>query len=56
MTEETKSELVSRLIGWAKKGGRLRRWLALTAIFLLLIYYHSIGKQVNVEWSQVCGE
>ncbi|MDE6701691.1 MAG: hypothetical protein K2K10_11895 [Acetatifactor sp.] len=45
MTEETKAELVSRLIRWAKKGRKLRRWLALAAIFLILVYYHSIGRQ-----------
>lgn len=49
MTEETKKELLSRLIRWAKYGGRLRRMLALAAIFLLLAYYHSIGKQIPVE-------
>lgn len=54
MTEETKTELVSRLIRWAKRGGKLRRMLALAAIFLLLVYYHSIGKQVSMEWKQVC--
>ena len=56
MTEDKKNELVSRLIGWAKKGGKLRRMLALSAIFLLLVYYHSIGKQITPEWTQIYGE
>lgn len=45
MTEETKKELVFRLVRWAKQGGKIRRWLALAAIFVLLVYYHSIGKK-----------
>ena len=49
MTEETKKELLSRLIGWTKHGGKLRRMLALAGVFLLLAYYHSIGKQVTEE-------
>ena len=44
MTEETKKELVSALVRWAKRGGRLRRYAAIAAIFCLLCYYHSIGK------------
>ncbi|MCH5343560.1 MAG: InlB B-repeat-containing protein [Acetatifactor sp.] len=45
MTESEKNALVARLIRWAKQAGPLRRLLALATIFLLLIYYHSIGKQ-----------
>ena len=56
MTEETKKELVSRLVAWAKRGGRLRKCLALAAIFVLLVYYHSIGKRVCGEWKEVYGE
>ncbi len=56
MSEETKKELVSRMIGWAKRGGRIRRLVALAAIFVLLVYYHSIGKQTAVEWKEVYGE
>lgn len=51
MTEETKRELVSRLIGWATKGGIFRKWLALAAITVLLAYYHAIGKKVCAEWN-----
>ena len=56
MTEETKKELVSRLVGWAKQGGRFRRYLALAAIFVLLVYYHSIGKKTCVRWKAIYGE
>lgn len=56
MSEETKKELVSKLISWAKRGGRLRRLSALAAVFMLLVYYYSIGKQVSVEWKEVYGE
>ncbi len=44
MTEEKKESLVSALIGWAKRGGCLRRYAAIAAIFCLLCYYHGIGK------------
>lgn len=56
MTEETKKELVSRLIGWGKRGGRIRRYLALAAIFVLLVYYHSIGKKTCVNPLTFCQE
>lgn len=46
MSEEKKEELVSRLIDWAKGKGGIRRMAALVLIFLLLAYYHSIGKDV----------
>lgn len=54
MTEKKKKELISILIEWAKEGGALPRLLALAAIFVLLAYYHSIGKQVTEEWTSVC--
>lgn len=54
MTEETKKELVSKLIRWAKRGKTIRRLLALSAIFVLLVYYHSIGKQGSIEWKEAC--
>ena len=53
MTEETKKELTSKLIRWARRGGRGRRIIALAGIFLLLVYYHSIGKKTSVEWEEV---
>lgn len=49
MTEEEKKALTAKLIRWARRGGRFRRLLALTAIFVILLYYHSIGKKVEVE-------
>lgn len=55
MTEEEKKALTSRLIQWAKRGGRVRKMLAISAIFLLLLYYHSIGKKVDLEWKQQLG-
>lgn len=56
MTEEVKKEIISRLVAWAKQGGRLRRGLALAAIFMVLVYYHSIGKKTCVAWKEVYGE
>lgn len=56
MTEETKKEIVSRLVAWAKQGTRLRRGIALAAIFVVLVYYHSIGKKICVTWKEVYGE
>ena len=50
ITEEEKNEMMAKLIGWAKKGGYFRKKLALAAIFLLLVYYHSIGKRVSVTY------
>lgn len=49
MTEEKKRSLTNRLIYWAKKGGMLRRIVAFFAMFLLLAYYHSIGKQLSAK-------
>ena len=56
MTEERKKELVSCLVAWAKQGGRSRKYLALAAIFVLLVYYHSIGKKTCVRWKAIYGE
>ena len=53
MTEETKQELVSRIVMWAKQGGKIRRMLALAAVFVLLAYYHSIGKKICAEWKEI---
>ena len=55
MTEEQKSIRVSALIEWSRKGSRLRKYAAFTAIFFLLLYYHSIGKRVDLEWKEFCG-
>lgn len=49
MTEEEKRALTVRLIRWAQRGGQLRRLLALTVIFAVLLYYHSIGKKRSME-------
>ncbi|MCM1536449.1 MAG: hypothetical protein NC126_11055 [Clostridium sp.] len=53
MTEEIKKELVSRLVAWGKQGGRLRKYFALAAIFVLLVYYHGIGKRTAVKWEEI---
>lgn len=49
MTEEEKEALIARLVGWAKRGRKFRRMFALAIIFFVLVYYHSIGKQNEVE-------
>ena len=54
MTEEKKEELVSRLVNWAKGKGGIQRMAAIVLIFLLLAYYHSIGKTVEQEWEEAC--
>ena len=56
MTEETKRELVSRLVGWARQGGKIRKCLALAAVFVLLVYYHSIGKKTSAQWQEIYGK
>ena len=56
MTEETKKAIVSRLAGWAKGGGRIRKYLALAAIFILLVYYHSIGRKTCAGWKEIYAE
>lgn len=53
MTEEQKRELTARLIQWAKGGGSLRRIVAVLGMFLLLAYYHAIGKQIFSRNKQV---
>ena len=55
MTEEEKNIRVSALIEWSKKGSWVRKYAALTAIFFLLFYYHSIGKRLDLEWEEICG-
>ncbi len=53
MTEKEKRKLVERIIHWAHRGGRIRRLPALAAIFLLLVYYHGIGKKIAVRWQEI---
>ncbi|MCM1388114.1 MAG: hypothetical protein NC231_12360 [Bacillus sp. (in: Bacteria)] len=52
MTEEEKEELVSSLISRAKKESRLKRYLILALIFLVLFYYHTIGKRASAAWRE----
>ncbi len=51
MTEEKKRLLTGRLIQWAKKGGIFRRLFAALLLFLILAYYHAIGKQLMLQHS-----
>ncbi|MCH5345338.1 MAG: InlB B-repeat-containing protein [Acetatifactor sp.] len=44
MTEEEKKEIVGTLIKWGRKGKLLRRYVALAIIFVIMVYYHSVGK------------
>ena len=44
MTEESKKKLMTKLIHWAHQGGYFRRLIAMAAIFVLSVFYHSIGK------------
>lgn len=52
ITEHEKEEIISRLVRWAQKG-KWRKYPALILISLFLIYYHSIGKSVDVAWKKV---
>lgn len=45
MTEEAKKKRVDKWTQWAKKGGKARRTIAIALIFLVLLYYHAIGKE-----------
>ncbi|MCM1495582.1 MAG: hypothetical protein NC089_07255 [Bacteroides sp.] len=53
MTEEEKNSLMRRIIRWAHQGGSFRIPFAFVAIFLLLAYYHSIGKTAAMEWKEI---
>ncbi len=53
MTETEKREMVSAIIDWAKRGRKYRRYVALAAVFFVLVYYHSIGKSTTAEWTRL---
>ncbi len=53
MTEEEKKEIVSALVRWARQGHRLRKYIAMMAIFCLLVYYHSIGKRIGAMGTEL---
>ena len=53
MTEEEKKEIVGALVKWARKGKRFRKYVALAIVFVILVYYHSIGKRTTVEWKEL---
>lgn len=53
MTEEEKKELIKGIIGWTRGRGRIAKYMALSAIFVILLFYHSIGKKVDVDLKAV---
>jgi len=53
MTEEEKKEIVGALVKWARKGKRFRKYVALAIVFVILVYYHSIGKRTTMEWKEL---
>ena len=53
MTEEEKKEIVAALVKWAKNGSRIKKYAALAVIFLILVYYHSIGKRTTADWKEI---
>lgn len=55
MTEHEKDVFVAAFIRWAKKGGIFRKICAFAAIFVLLAYYHGIGKRTAAAWREVYG-
>ncbi|MCM1254104.1 MAG: hypothetical protein NC321_14895, partial [Clostridium sp.] len=52
MTEEEKQKIISTLISRAKRESRLKRYLILALIFLVLLYYHTIGKRASAAWRE----
>lgn len=52
ITEDQKQEMVMRMIRWARREKRLRKYVVPIPIFMLLFYYHSIGKRVCVEFDE----
>ncbi len=52
MTEQKKKEITASIIAWGRKGGKLRKMAAIALIFVVLVYYHSIGKRISVDWKE----
>ncbi len=54
MSEEEKNRRIAALLGWAKRGRAktLRRYIAITAVFFMLAYYHAFGKRAALEWQK----
>ncbi len=54
MSEEEKNRRIASLLGWAKRGRAktLRRYIAITAVFFVLAYYHAFGKQAALGWQK----
>lgn len=55
LTEQEKQQITARLIAWGRNGGRLRKAMAVLTIFMLLAYYHSIGKRTEISWKEIYG-
>ena len=53
ITEAEKKAFTEKLVRWARRGGRLRKFAAVAIAFVYLSYYHSIGKQVVFAWEEV---
>jgi len=48
--------LAASIVAWGRKGGKLRKMMAIAVIFVILVYYHSIGKRVSVDWEEAYGK
>ncbi len=55
MTGKKKDEICLRVTGWAKRGGKPRRLLAIAALFLVLAYYHGIGRHLAKKERKTTG-
>lgn len=51
-----KKEITSSIIVRGRKDGKFRKIVALALIIVILVYYHSIGKQVSVDWKEAYEE
>lgn len=49
LSEEKKRRIYTGLIAWGKKGKKLRSYIALALIFLILGYYYSIGRKTTED-------
>lgn len=45
----TKQEYISRLVCWTRQGSRIRKLPAVIALFFLLAYYYTVGRNVQME-------
>ena len=47
MTEKTKEHIIKKLIRWGKGKNVMIRGVAITIMFVVLVYYHAIGKKLD---------